>query len=284
MGYEAVMKTRLVSLVVLGLVVATGVQAQNRPAATNALVATVNGEEIRTSDIDQFIATLPPQAQQIPREELQRLVVNELINTRVIGVTARADGIEKDAEFQRRLKFVTDRLVGEVYLGKKVRERLTDARVKKRYDEIVKEIKPIDEVRASHIVLAGKDEAERVAADAKRGANFDELIRTRSNPRAEVKGGDLGYFQKEQMIPALADVAFSLDKNQVSGPVQTQFGWHVLKVTDRRRQPPPPLDELRDQISEELSSEIVREIAEEARKKQKVVMYGADGKPLPATP
>jgi peptidyl-prolyl cis-trans isomerase C len=270
-------------LALAGLVLAASSPwAQQRPA--DRVVASVNGEEIRVSDIEQFVSTLPPQAQQIPRDELERLVVNELVNTRVIGAAARADGIEKDAEFTRRLKFVADRVVGELYLGKKVRERLTDALVKKRYDEIVKDMKSVEEVRASHIILATKEEAEKASNDAKRGGNFDEMAKSRSNARAGVPGGDLGYFQKEQMIPAIADAAFALEKNQISGPVQTQFGWHVIKVTDRRRQPPPKIDELRDQISEELSGEIVREIADEARQKAKVVMFGADGKPLSATP
>ncbi|MSO65416.1 MAG: peptidylprolyl isomerase [Alphaproteobacteria bacterium] len=266
----------------LALTIIAPAWAQNR--ADSPLLATVNGEEIRASDVDQFVAGLPPQVQQVPREELQRLVINELVNTRVIGAAARGDGIEKDDDFKRRLKFATDRLIGEVYLAKRVKERITDARVKQRYDELVKNQPAAAEVRASHIILASKDEAEKIATEIKRGGNFDELARTRSNTKAGIPGGDLGYFQKGQMLPAIADAAFALETGQVSGPIQTQFGWHVVKVVDRRRQPPPSIEEMREEISQELQGEIVQEIAQEARKKVKIVMFGADGKPLPATP
>jgi peptidyl-prolyl cis-trans isomerase C len=121
--------------------------------------------------------------------------------------------------------------------------------MKKVYDEAVKQMGNEQEVRARHILVPTEDEAKAVLAEVKKGTDFAELARQKSkDPGAAAEGGDLGYFGKEQMVPEFAEVAFKLDKGQVSDPVKTQFGWHIIKVEDKRTKPVPEFDKVKDQI------------------------------------
>jgi peptidyl-prolyl cis-trans isomerase C len=137
----------------------------------------------------------------------------------------------------------------ETLLQQEGKAALTPDAMKKVYDEAVKQMGNEQEVRARHILVPTEDEAKAVLAEVKKGTDFAELARQKSkDPGAAAEGGDLGYFGKEQMVPEFAEVAFKLDKGQVSDPVKTQFGWHIIKVEDKRTKPVPEFDKVKDQI------------------------------------
>ena len=137
----------------------------------------------------------------------------------------------------------------ETLLQEEGKAALTPDAMKKVYDEAVKQMGNEQEVRARHILVPTEDEAKAVLAEVKKGTDFAELARQKSkDPGATAEGGDLGYFGKEQMVPEFAEVAFKLDKGQVSDPVKTQFGWHIIKVEDKRTKPVPEFDKVKDQI------------------------------------
>lgn len=239
--------------------------------------ATVAGEEIRQSDVDAFIAQLPEQVQSAPREQIDPLVVNELVNTRLVVALARSAGTEQDAEYKRQAEIAVLRILQNVYLSRQIESGLTEDRLKKLYDEFVADNPPTEQIRASHILVETKEAAQAIATEVRGGADFAEVARRESTGPSASAGGDLGYFEEGQMVPTFSEVAFSLEVDEVSEPVQTQFGWHVIKLTDRRQAPPPALDEVRDELTQQLTNVIVQEVLTEARKGVTVVLYDAKG-------
>ena len=242
--------------------------------------ATVAGEEIRQSDVDAFIAQLPEQVQSAPREQIDPLVVNELVNTRLVVALARTAGTEQDAEYKRQAEVAVLRILQNVYLSRQIESGLTEDRLKKLYDEFVADNPPTEQIRASHILVETKETAQAIATEVRGGADFAEVARRESTGPSASAGGDLGYFEEGQMVPTFSEVAFALEVDEVSDPVQTQFGWHVIKLTDRRQAPPPSLDEVRDELTQQLTNVIVQEVLTEARKGVTVVLYDAKGNPI----
>jgi peptidyl-prolyl cis-trans isomerase C len=171
---------------------------------------------------------------------------------RFIAITrypAEGKKVTDQKEFKGRLAFIRNKLLMETLLQQEGKAALTPDAMKKVYDEAVKQMGNEQEVRARHILVPTEDEAKAVLAEVKKGTDFAELARQKSNdPGAAAEGGDLGYFGKEQMVPEFAEVAFKLDKGQVSDPVKTQFGWHIIKVEDKRTKPVPEFDKVKDQI------------------------------------
>jgi len=285
-------RTPCVAALALSLFVVTAAQAQaptpigpgpSAPApAPTTVLATVAGSEIRQSDVDIFVSELPPQAQSIPRDQLTPLVLQELINIRIVSQAARKEKLDQDEGFKRRVVMMNERLLNETFLAKRMAEQLTEARIKKRYEEMIKEESGDEQVRASHIQVESKDEALKIAEEIKKGADFADTARKRSKGPSAPGGGDLGFFSFGEMMPTFSEVAFKMQKGQVSEPVQTQFGWHVIKVTDRRKVPPPSLEELRPEIQQQLSGQIMGEVLAKASEGVQVVVMGLDGKPLPS--
>src|SRR5215510_15534898 len=121
--------------------------------------------------------------------------------------------------------------------------------MRKVYDDAIAQMSKEPEVRARHILVETEDEAKAVLAELKKGTDFAELARLKSkDPGAANEGGDLGYFTKDQMVPEFAEAALKLEKGQLSEPVKTQFGWHIIRVEDKRDRPVPPFDQVKDQI------------------------------------
>ena len=139
-----------------------------------------------------------------------------------------------DTDFKRKLAFLRNKLLMETLLQTEGKAAVTDEAMRKVYDEAVKQMASEKEVRARHILVETEDEAKAILAELKKGADFAELAKEKSKDPGAAEGGDLGYFTKDQMVPEFAEVAFKLEKGQMSDPVKTQFGWHIIKVEDKR--------------------------------------------------
>jgi peptidyl-prolyl cis-trans isomerase C len=152
-------------------------------------------------------------------------------------------------DFKSRLAYNRNKLLMETLLQSEGKAAITDQATRKVYDEAVKQMAGESEVRARHILVATENEAKAILAEIKKGTDFSELARQKSkDPGAAAEGGDLGYFSKEQMVPEFAEVAFKLEKGQLSDPVKTQFGWHIIKVEDKRTKPAPDFAQVKDQV------------------------------------
>ncbi len=252
-------RARAAGLAAILLIAATPLFAQDKPAADDKLLAKVNGVEIHQSDLataEEEAGQLPPMAPEAKQEYL----VSFLIDMIAVSKEAENRKFGDSADFRRRVAFVRNKLLMATLLEQVGKAALTDAEMHKVYDDAVKQMTPEEEVHARHILFrapaddakAGKEAEDKTKAAIerlKKGEDFAKLAgELTEDPSGKANGGDLGFFTKEQMVPEFADVAFKLDKGQISEPVKTQFGWHVIKLEEKRSKPVPTFDEVKSQI------------------------------------
>jgi peptidyl-prolyl cis-trans isomerase C len=272
-------RRRMISLLTalaLPVVLAVPACAQS----TDPVVARVNGTDIKTSDLaiaeEEIGQNMPPMPAEGKRDYLVRYVSDMIL----VAKAAEDKKVTDDAEFKRRLAYVRNKLLMESLLHAEAKAAVTDAAMQKVYDDATKQMTGEQEVRARHILVETEDEAKAVAAELKKGMDFAELAKQKSkDPGAAAEGGDLGYFTKDQMVPEFADTAFKLDKGQLSDPVKSQFGWHVIKVEDKRERPVPPFEQVKDQIQTFVMRRAQSEVISKLREGAKIERL--DAKPSP---
>src|ERR1043166_4694050 len=189
------------------------------------------------------------QAEKLEGDAKRDALVGYLADVIIMSKAAEAKKVTDTKDFKNRIAFIRNKLAMEMLLIDEGKAAATDAAMKKVYEEAVAKAGTDQEGRARHILVPTEDEAKAVLAEIKKGTDFAELAKQKSkDPGAAAEGGDLGYFGKEQMVPEFAEAAFKLNKGEVSDPVKTQFGWHVIKVEDKRAKPIPAYDKVKDQI------------------------------------
>jgi len=253
-------------------------------APEDPVVARVNGDAIRRSDVIAAHQGLPPQVQQMPIETIFPLIVDQLVNDRLIAAAGRSQKLQDDPEVKNRLAQLENRVILQVYLTRLVEKAVTEEALKERYAAFAKAAPSGEEVKASHILVEKEDDAKKIIADLKKGGDFERTAREKSiDPGGRQTGGDLGFFTREQMVPEFANAAFNMKKGELAdAPVKSQFGWHVIKVTDRRTQAPPSLEESRAELSQELTREVVQREVDRLKEGATVELFQLDGSPLAA--
>jgi peptidyl-prolyl cis-trans isomerase C len=250
----------------------------------NPIVARVDGVELHLSDVEAAQQTLPAQAQKMPLEQIYPMLLDRLVDGALITEAGRNEHLDQDPDVQTRLKRYEDRLVQEAYLNRAIKQAETEDRLKTRYQEMLKQKAAQEEVHARHILLASEAEAKSVIAQLDKGADFAALAKQYSTDPNAQSGGDLGYFGHDDMVPEFADAAFSLPVGEYTKtPVKTEFGWHVIKVEDRRLGKPPSFEDAREELSQDLAHDIIEAKLQELRGAAKIEEFGLDGKPLPAS-
>ena len=218
---------------------------------SDPVIAKVNGAEIHESDLAMAEEDVGQnqQLQALTGDARRDYLVSYLADVMLAAKAAEGKKVGDQKEFKSRLAFIRNKLLMETLLQQEGKAALTPDAMKKVYDEAVKSMGNEQEVRARHILVPSEDEAKAVLAEVKKGTDFAELAKQKSkDPGAAAEGGDLGYFGKEQMVPEFAETAFKMDKGQVSDPVKTQFGWHIIKVEDKRTKPVPEFDKVKEQV------------------------------------
>jgi peptidyl-prolyl cis-trans isomerase C len=252
----------------------TAAPATPAPAAVdpNAVVATVNGQSITEADLVMAEGELSKQFAQLPPEQRRAAALSAAIEIKVLAAKAVADGLDKDPEFQRRAAFLQQRALHGEMVEKEVVDKVTDQDVRARYDKEIAAQPAVNEVHARHILVKTKEEAEAIIKQLEGGADFQKLANEHTtDPSGKTNGGDLGYFGPGQMVPEFEKAAMALEPGSYTKePVQTQFGWHVIKVEDKRPQQPPPFE----QVEEQARSAVIRDkyfaLVKEARAAAKV--------------
>lgn len=225
-------------------------------AEDDPVVATVNGDEIRRSRALDEKGRMPAQMQQAPDDMILPVLVNLVVDTKLLAAEADRQNLRDDPEIRSQLARVEEILLAQVLLGRAVEQQITDEALKKRYQAFVEETADQEETRARHILLKDESDAKAVIAELDNGADFAELAKEKSIGPSAPQGGDLGYFAPGAMVPAFQEAADALEVGAYTEePVQTQFGWHVIKLEDRRKATPPSLEE----VSEQLRAELVRD-------------------------
>jgi peptidyl-prolyl cis-trans isomerase C len=233
---------------------------------SDALIARVNGVEIHQSDLalaeDEVGASIPQMAPDQKREYL----ITYLTDVVILAQAADKQKIGDRDDVKRHLAFERNKVLMETLLQDTGKAALTDDAMHKVYDEAVKQMPPEEEVHARHILVPTEAEAKDIEDQLKKGADFATLAKEKSKDPGAADGGDLGYFTKDQMVPEFSDVAFKLDKGQISDPVHTQFGWHIIQVEDKRTKPTPTFDQVRSQIESFVAHKAQAEMVENLRK------------------
>jgi peptidyl-prolyl cis-trans isomerase C len=251
--------------------------ANGQGKSDGTVLADVNGVAITAQDFKNEVDRLPPylkpmvQSPDGKKELLDSMIVREIILEQ-----AKKDGVDKSKDVADRLEDLRKRLIVETYLKKKVEQeaQVSDAELKKFYDENKEKFKTGEQVRASHILVKTEKEAEDILKQLKNGANFEDLAKKYSTDSTAAKGGDLGWFSKGAMVPEFDKVVFGLKEGQLSGIVKTQFGYHIIKVTGVRPAGIRAFDEVKEQIKSTLlpskQQEIFQKMKEDLKKNAKV--------------
>jgi peptidyl-prolyl cis-trans isomerase C len=277
-----------VTLLATGLI-ATGLTALPRTSwaddKPDPVVAKIGTEVIHLSEVTAAAGNLPPQARQLPPDQLLPRVLDQMIDTQVLAVEARKQGLDKDPLVQRTLHEVMERALVSAFLEKEVGPQITDAAVRARFDKDIGSQPPVQEVHARHILVDDEATAKKIIADLKKGGDFVALSKQYSKDSAAVEqGGDLGYFKAADMVPEFSTAAFALKDNEVSPtPVHTQFGWHVIQTLDHRTAAPPTFEQSRDQLRQKMISEAVHKVLAQAQADVTVERFNLDGSPVRAT-
>jgi peptidyl-prolyl cis-trans isomerase C len=225
-------------------------------AQDDAVVATLNGEPITEADLALAEAELDQQFAQLPDEQRRAAAMTAIVEIRLMSQRAEADGLAETDEFQRRMELLRQRALHAAYIENTIAAEVTDESLRERYDREIAGLDLSEEVRARHIIVESEEEAAAIIAQLDEGGDFEELAREHSQDGAAQRGGDLGYFSQGQMVPEFEAVVFDMEVDSYTGePVQTQFGWHVIQLVDRREQEPPAYE----QVEQQLRSLVLRE-------------------------
>ena len=235
------------------------------------VIARVNGAEITEGDL--AIAAEDPALQMpnVPDEQKRELLTGYMIDLKLGAKAAEAAKVGSGAEFARKLAYNRDKTLLDAYLEQEAKKAVTPEAARKLYDETAKSVTPDQEVRARHILVESEDEAKQAATRVKGGEDFAKVAGELSkDPGSKTDGGDLGFFTKDRMVEPFAEAAFKLEPGQVSEPVKSQFGWHVIKVEDRRSKPVPSFDEMKDQVETYLARKAQQDLIVGLRKDAKI--------------
>ncbi len=259
------------------------VLAQDTEEAEDPVVATVDGTPILFSQVTAYAFTLPPQYRQA-FDQIFPFLVQRLIDLALIDKAAKAEGLSDDQEVHERVDRLTVEVMREVYMERLLAAQVSEDDVKARYQAYLAENPPEQEVRARHILLKTEAEAREVIAALDGGADFAKLAEDHSTGPSAAQGGDLGYFTGQQMVPAFAEAAFALEPGSYTkDPVQTEFGWHVILVEDKRTKAPPSFEQLEPQLKQELQGAAVESHLTELRSGAEIEVIER-AKPAPAEP
>jgi peptidyl-prolyl cis-trans isomerase C len=285
------MKSLLLRLAAGALVLSLGAaaaMAQTTPAtppAGDPVVAVVNGKTLKRSDVVASAQTLPAQY----RNQVDQLfpqLVDRLIDITLMVDEGRKQNLQNDPDVKAIVAQYEDEAIRQVLLKRFLAGKITDADLKKRYDAEVAKVPPTEELKASHILVKTEDEAKDIIKQLEGGADFAKLAKEKSTDTGSgANGGDLGYFGDGDMVPEFYAAANKLKKGEFTkDPVKSQYGWHVILLTDRRTKEAPKFEEVKDQIKDELTQELVAAWLTDLHKAAKIQKFGPDGKPLPDTP
>ncbi|MBL8711482.1 MAG: peptidylprolyl isomerase [Alphaproteobacteria bacterium] len=252
-------------------------------AAADTTVAIVNGTKISKKDVDNAIKELGQKLEGVDKKQVFPLVVDQIINEKLLDDASAAAKIDESADFKKRVEILKAQLVKQMYFERLLKSKVSQEQVKAAYDKFEKENKGKVEVHARHILVPSEEEAVQAIKDLDAGAKFEEIAAKRSSGPNARSGGDLGWFLKDEMIPAFSEVAFKMKPGTYSKtPVKTELGWHVIKLEEKRERQVPKFAEVELAIRSQLSQQALKAVVSDLRSKADVQLFDENGKPLNA--
>ena len=253
------------------------------PAPADPVVARVNGGDIRQSDLAEAAQGLPPEMRSMPPAMLYPMMLDQLIDRAAIVELARRRGLDKEPAVARQMARAQDQALQTALISRDVGPLVSETELRARYDREIAGKPGEEEVHARHILVASEADAKAVIAELKKGGDFAAIARARSTDKAS-GDGDLGFFKKADMVPEFAATAFALKPGQVTEtPVKTQFGWHVIRVEERRAAPAQSFEDAYDGLRGKTIQEGVEKLLQQARIGLAVEKFNMDGSARRAT-
>lgn len=249
------------------------------------VVAKVDGHEFTKAQVMEAKDNLPKQYQSAPEDKIFPVLVDQAIDSYLITQAAQKDKVEDKPEVKKTIEKAIEGIIAQAYLLDKVKDKITDAQLQEKYNEVIKKFPEEKEVHLRHILVDNKETAQSVIKALKNGTDFKKLAQTKSKDGTAKEGGDLGFFRESELPKELAEAAFALTPGAYSqDPVKSDFGWHVLLVEEKRDAKPPKFDEIKNQLKALMTQEAIGTVIESLRASAKIEKFDKDGKPIPPEP
>ncbi|HHN66578.1 MAG TPA: peptidylprolyl isomerase [Thermopetrobacter sp.] len=247
----------------------------------DTVVMRINGYNVTVNELRLASEDLSVQLPNVPPEMRYPLIAQYLLERHLLAQKAIKDGMTNSDEYKRRVRFYQYKALRDAYFVKKIKPQVTDAVLRKIYDEEAKKFKPVERVRARHILVSSREEAEKVLKELKAGAKFEELAKKYSKDGSKEFGGDLGYFTADEMVPAFSKAVFALKKGEVTQePVKTDYGWHIIRLEDRKKVGMQPFEAVKKVLRATLLRRKVEEAVFKLRQQARVEFLDPDLKKL----
>jgi peptidyl-prolyl cis-trans isomerase C len=244
------------------------------------VVASVDGESIKRSEVFAFIGALPDQLKQMPIDQLFPLARDQVINNKLISKKADAANLASDPEVVKALAQAKEQIIRNVYIQRQLASQINNKKLVDAYKQLLDKTNNIQEVHARHILVDSEDKAKDVIKKLNSGAKWEEVSKEYASGPAAQNGGDLGYFAKDEMVPEFANAAFALDVGKYTkDPVKTQFGWHVIQVVDKRKRPEPDFDQVKPQLEAQERQKTLQTMIDQWQKEAKITKLDINGEP-----
>ncbi|MFZ1426474.1 MAG: peptidylprolyl isomerase [Geminicoccaceae bacterium] len=258
--------------------------APARAETPDPVVAIVNGNEIHKSDLEAAYEALPEQYRQGPIEAIYDPLLDQVVVSQLVLAAAEKKGLANDPEIQAMIARARDNVLRDGYVKQAIDQGTTDEKLRAAYDTMKSQPGfAIEETHAAHILVADEAEANAIIKQLQEGADFATLAKEKStDPSAKTNGGDLGFFKRDAMVPEFAEAAFTIEPGTVGAtPVKSQFGWHVIKV-EERRETVPTFEEKEPELRQQVAHEIVTALLTDVRSGATIELFNLDGTPKPA--
>jgi peptidyl-prolyl cis-trans isomerase C len=236
----------------------------------DTVVVRVNGYNITAREVQLAMEEIAAQLVDVPPKMRYPLIVEYLIERHLLAQKALKDGLQNSEEYKRRVRYYQYKALRDAYFFDKIAPKVTEAEIRKVYEQEAKKVKPVERVRARHILVSTREEAEKVLKELKAGAKFEDLARKYSKDGSKEFGGDLGYFTYEEMVPEFSKAVFALKVGEVSKPVKTDYGWHIIKLEDRKKVGMAPFESVKEGIRSLLLRRKVQEEVARLSKNAKI--------------
>lgn len=252
-------------------------------SADNPVLAKVNGQDITKADAQDAMKNMPENFKQFPEDVLQQIAVDQMIGERVIDAKLAGANLESDAEVQKELASAQKQIVRSIFIEREVKKALTEDRLKTAYDEYKANFPKVEEVKAAHILVSKDDEkkALELIKQLDGGADFAKLAKENSLDGSAENGGDLGYFAETEVVPEFAKAAFETKPGSYTKkPVKTDFGFHIIKVEEKRERPAADFETAKPYLEQEISRQLYNEVIAKWREEANIEQFDANGKPI----
>ncbi len=257
-------------------------QADAPAAGGDPIVAKVNGQILHRSDVEIALRTAPAQVQQAPLEKVYPQILGSMINALLLSQAGKTAKVDQNPVVKAQIQATQTELVADAYVASISRSQISEAKLRAAYDDYAKQAPQQEEISARHILVPTEQEAKDIIEQLKKGADFATLAKDKTtDPSGKSNGGDLGYFTKQDMVPEFANVAFALKKGEYTQtPVKTQFGWHVIKLEDRRQGKAGTYEQVAPEIAQRMTQQIVASKLQELRTAGKIEVFDPNGNPI----